>query len=307
MLRKPILALTKNRNQLAQINTICGNPEDWFSSEIFVQYGLYSTSFDFFVNWENETICNEVWIKRISDTNSIYQQNTTQLLHEISKCDGKEESNRLYRFFKKQNIIEKYMLFVDINENEWENEGGYIVELDLSNKDTNKITYYNVEEIQDKIKNLRKKPASIGKAGLIYSTSSLEGYLSKQQFFWPGDVDTLLYDSNNEVVAIIEFKKHTKNSKIPFNEQKLSNYLSRDILKYKSLALLRDRFKTNLFVIYYPIPEDINYIIIEKLEGSPHSLLVSERYELKLPNKQYKNTMEDFAKRFITKILKQIT
>lgn len=304
VLRKPTLALTKNRNSLAQINNICGNPEDWFSSEVFVQNGLYSTSFDFFVDWENETICNEAWIKRISDTKYIYEQNTSQLLKEISNCDGVEESNRLYKFFKEQNISEKYMLLMDVDEREWEKEDTYIVEVDLSSNDTNKINYYNAVEIQDKIKKLRKKPASIGRAGLIYSTSSLEGYLSKQEFFWSGDVDTLIYDNNNEVVAVIEFKKHTKNSKIPFKEQRLSNYLSKDILKYKSLAFLRDRFMTKLFVVYYPIPENIDYIILEKLEGSPDSLFASERYELKLPNKENKNTIEDFAKEFITKILK---
>lgn len=302
MLRKPILALTKNRKKLAQCNNICGNPEEWFSSEIFLQNRIYTTSFDFFVNWENSTISDEIWIKRISDTKYNIDQNTNKLINEILSLDGIDETKRLCSFFKYYNIIEKYMIFRDVDENEWENGHEHIIEVNLSNN--NKISYYNIKEIQNKIKSLRKKSASIGNAGLIYSTSSLEGYLSKQEYFWPGDVDTLLYDSNNKVVAIIEFKKHTSNSKIPFSDQKLSNYLKKDILKYKSLALLRDRFDTRLFVLYYPIPVDIDYIIVEELNGAVNSLYVNERHEVKLPRIQDNNSLNEFASEFIRKILK---
>jgi hypothetical protein len=105
------------------------------------------------------------------------------------------------------------------------------------------------------------------------------------------------------VVAIIEFKKHTARSRIPFGEQRITNYLNRDILKYKSLALLRDKFQTDLFVLYYPIPRNIDYIIVEKLDGAADALYASERYELELPNCRRNDRIRAFANAFITNVL----
>lgn len=67
MLSKPILALTSDRTHTAQVNDYCGDPEKWFDSKPFRDRKLYATSFDFFVDWETEQVCDEIWIKRISD------------------------------------------------------------------------------------------------------------------------------------------------------------------------------------------------------------------------------------------------
>lgn len=305
MLSKPVLALNADRSRKAQENEICGNPEDWFDSSYFREKGLYAASFDFFVNWENESICDEVWIKRISDSASIQNQSGSELLKLISACDGREKSNLLYCFLARQRMIEKYMIFRDVPEREWESGEEKVVELDLSKHRNVSVSHYNAAEIQEKIKKLRRKPASIGKAGLIYSTSYLEGYLSKKQYFWPGDVDTVLYNKDYNVEAIIEFKKHTSNSRIPFEKQGIDNYLEKDILKYKSLAMLRDRFQTDLFVLYYPIPSDLHSIIIEKIVGSVNNLYASERYNLDLPKKNSADSMKVFAERFISEVLKR--
>lgn len=305
MLRKPILALTSDRTHMAQTNDYCGNPEDWFDSQPFRERNLYATSFDFFIDWETGIVCDEVWIKRISDSDKIHEQSETELLNLISDCDGKEKSNRVYQFMKYQQLIEKYMLFRDVPENQWANGEEKVVELDLSRYKNGSVSQFDAKEIQDKISLLRQRFVPIGKAGLIYSTSSLEGYLSRQPYFWPGDADTVLFDENNDVVAIIEFKKHTANSRIPFEKQKITNYLERDKLKYESLALLRDRFQTDLFVLYYPIPRNIDYMIIEKLDGAAKELYASERYELKLPNFRRNDQIREFADSFITKVLRR--
>ena len=304
MLRKPILALTSNRIRTAQVNDYCGDPEEWFDSQAFRERDLYATSFDFFVDWETERVCDEVWIKRISDSDMIHTQNEAQLLDLISKCDGREKSNRLYSFMTYQGMTEKYFLFRDVPEKAWENGQEKVVELDMSRLRNGSVSQFDASEIQEKIRRLRRRPAPIGRAGLIYSTSSLEGYLSRKPYFWPGDVDTVLFDGNNNVVAIIEFKKHTENSRIPFAEQKIDNYFSKDILKYKSLALLRDKFETSLFVLYYPIPRDINYVIIEKLDGTADALFASERFELELPDRRRNDTIRAFADAFITNVLR---
>lgn len=303
MLRKPVLALTSDRNRMAQMNDYCGNPEDWFDSQPFRDKNLYATSFDFFVDWEANKVCNEVWIKRISDSDTIHQQGEAELLELIADCDGREKSNRLYLFMVYQHMIEKYMLFRDVPEERWENGEEKVVELNMSRYRNGSVTQLDVNEIQQMICQLRKRPAPIGNAGLIYSTSSLESYLSRQPYFWPGDADTVLFDENNEVVAIIEFKKHTANSRIPFAEQKITNYLNRDVLKYKSLALLRDKFQTDLYVLYYPIPQDIDYVIVEKLDGTVDELYASQRYELVLPDYRRNDGIRAFANSFITNVL----
>ena len=305
MLSKPVLALTADRTRRAQINDYCGDPEEWFDSQYFRNYGLYSASFDFFVNWNNETICDEVWIKRISDSDDIHHQTYEELMELIAECDGRDKSNQLFRLFSYHQMIEKYMLFRDVPEREWENGEEKIVELDISRYRQGVVSSYDVYEIQEKIMNLRRRPAPIGNAGLIYSTSTLEGYLSRQPYFWPGDADTVLFNDAYDVEAVIEFKKHTASSRIPFQSQRLSNYLARDILKYKSLALLRDRFNTDLFVLYYPIPANIDYVIVEKIDGNPNGLYATNRLELELPDRRREDCMEAFAEEFVTRVLRR--
>ena len=306
MLRKPILALAADRTRKAQINHVCGDPEAWFDSQPFWERNLYAASFDFFVDWESEQVCDEVWIKRISDSDSIQEKSETELLRLISACDGEEKSNRIYLFLAAQGMKEKYMLFRDdVPEAQWESGQEKVVELDLSRYKENSVARYDAKEIQEKIRQLRKRPVPIGRAGLIYATSSLEGYLSRQPYFWPGDADTVIFDGKNEAAAILEFKKHTARSKIPFADQKITNYLQKDYLKYKSLALLRDRLHTDLFVLYYPIQKEIPYMIIEKLDGPADALFASERYEIPLPNYRKADQMRAFADQFITDVLKR--
>lgn len=286
----------------AKNNEICGNPEDWFTTDFFRDKGIHAASFDFFVDWTENKICDEIWIKRISDTDEIFQSSSSELLKQIAECDGVEYSNELYFFLKAKGIKEKYMLFRNVPEKEWENGEEQVVELDMSECKNISIEYYNAKEIQEKIGKLRKRPASIGRAGLIYSTSSLEGYLSKQEYFWPGDVDTILFDTSNNVRAIIEFKKHTDRSSIPFHKQNIKNYLNRDILKYTSLALLRDRFNTDLYVLYFPTQKDLDYIICEKLEGMGEEIKASKKIKMELPICKSATSMKKFADNFMDMI-----
>ena len=151
MLSKPVLAKTNNRNIRAQLNDFCGDPEEWFDTTYFNDEGIYATSFDFFVNWETETICDEVWIKRISDSDQIYEQSEAQLLEMIAECDGREKSNRLFRFLLHQNMIEKYMLFRNVSEERWANGDEKVVEIDMSKYQHDSISKYDSSQIQEKI------------------------------------------------------------------------------------------------------------------------------------------------------------
>lgn len=302
MLSKPVLAKRDNRNIVAPINTYCGDPEEWFQTDSFAKKKIHAASFDFFVDWSTEKICDEVWIKRISDSDDIYNKNEAELIEMISDHEGRDKARALNYFLRVNKMHEKYMLFRDVPEKEWETRNEKVVELDLSKYKKGSVSYADVVQLEEEIRNFRKIPASIGKAGLVYSTSSLEGYMSKRNYFWPGDVDTLLFDDANNVVALIEFKKHTSASKIPFENQGISNYGVKDKLKYKSLALLRDRFCSSLYVIYYPIPSNISYMILERIEGNPNNLWSKWKKKIKLPNIRSEIEMEEFSDNFLSAI-----
>lgn len=299
MLRKPVLALTANRSRFAAENAVCGNPENWFLTETFKRKGIHAASFDFFVDWERKEVCDEVWIKRISDSADIFSLSKWELRDRIVQTDGENESRSLYYFLRTQGLKEKYMLFRDVPENVWEQGNEKIVELNLTDFSRNAVSYLSIDELQNKIRELRKRPAPIGNAGLIYSTSALESCLSKKPYFWPGDVDTVLYDAKNEAVAILEFKKHTARSRRPFEEQTLANYAEKDRLKYESLGLLRDKLRTELYIVYYPIPSDINYIWVERIQGGYDSLHTAARYRLQLPDIHDTGSLNLFAESFM--------
>lgn len=283
----------------ARENEISGNPESWFRSESFLSRGIHVASFDFFVNWKERSVCNEVWIKRVSDSDDIFTKTAKELRDSISACDGKDDCNNLYSFFRHHGITQKYMLFRDIPLAQWETDSEHIVQLDLSLLSDDSISYLSVNDIQNQIKELRHKSVPIGKSGLKYATSSLETHLSHKPYFWPGDCDVLLYDKNNDVLAIVEIKKHTKSSKIDFQDQNISNYVDRDQLKYKSLGLLQSKFSTKLFVLYYSVEPEHDYILLEELTGPYYALQQKHIQRIALPQKDNSDSLEHFAELFL--------
>ena len=283
----------------ARENETSGNPESWFRSEYFQNRGIYVASFDFFVNWKRNNVCDEVWIKRVSDSDDIFTQTAKELRDSISACDGQDDCNRLYYFFKHHGITQKYMLFRNVSLERWETGCEQIVQLDLTQLTDDSISYLSVDAVQNQIKDLRQNAVSIGKAGLKYATSSLEDYLSLQPYFWPGDCDVLLYDEHNNVLAIIEIKKHTHSSKIAFHDQNISNYIDRDRLKYQSLGLLQSKFHTRLFVLYYSVEPENDYILLEELTGEYYALRQKRIQRLPLPQTGNKDSLHQFAELFL--------
>lgn len=300
MLSKPLHANYHCQTPIpSRENETSGNPEYWFRSEYFQNRGIYVASFDFFVNWKKNAVCDEVWIKRASDSDDIFTKTAKELRSSIAVCDGQDDCNRLYYFFKHHSITQKYMLFRDVPLTQWENGGERIVQLDLSQLTDDSISYLSVDDVQDQIKQLRQKSVPIGRNGLKYATSSLETYLSTQPYFWPGDCDILLYDEHYNVLAIIEIKKHTKSSKIAFEDQKISNYVNRDQLKYKSLGLLKAKFRTKLFVLYYSVEPEHDYILLEKLTGPYYDLRQDSIQRIALPKKNSNDSLEQFSEAFV--------
>lgn len=299
MLIKPYHAKCENRNIIARVNEISGEPEGWFDPTYMSQRNFYTLSFDFFVNWATNQVPNEIWLKRIVSQNVQWPNlNGQELYRGVCDLDTQLFVNNLRGFCDTNGFYGKYMLFRDLLVNEWSNNPREIVKLDVNSLNTN---LYSPSEIEEQIYNLRRQTFNLD--GLFWSYSSLECWLSKRPNFWPGDLDNIIVEQNtHRPRAILEYKKHTMRT--PLNEQTLMNYRDRDRRKYESLGLFRDRLSdTNnvvkLFIIFYSTDRNVDYIKIEQLDGAYNNLNVINTYYLALPNISNRESIQQYCNAII--------
>lgn len=293
MLSKPVLARCDNRSRQAKKHPSSGDPEEWLIDPYLASYGLLGLSFDFFVNWKTGSIPNELWIKRIVNNSFTPwpMKHAGNVPTEIYRCDGEEKVRQLCRFADTHNFTCHYFLFKEsfylFNRTE------YSVEVRFNEKgDVVHIRKFKLSDLKDRIREIRGQPFS-SKKTLVYGQTALECYLSNNtSAIWPGDADLVLVDSNFTPRVIIEFKKHTSYSSIPFDKQKFSNYYPKDDpYKYDSFAYFRDHF-TNapsalpIVVLYYSIEIDHDYVMLEPIEGSAPKRLraATDPVRIPLPN-----------------------
>ena len=62
MIFKPVPKSCSSAETLSKKNMVAGEPEDWFTNDLLNKYQLKQISFDFFVNWSNNTISPEFWV-----------------------------------------------------------------------------------------------------------------------------------------------------------------------------------------------------------------------------------------------------
>ncbi|MDZ7362714.1 MAG: hypothetical protein ONB46_18600 [candidate division KSB1 bacterium] len=152
-----------------------------------------------------------------------------------------------------------------------------------------------------RIRKLRGDRVPLGPGGLVYSTSSLECFLSKTADFWPGDADAVLVDGKNLARAILEFKKH--NLDTPIENQTLQNYRDRDKLKYQSLGLLHDRLQAAatlpILLVYYPTQSHIKNVKIERLAGPYDALHVVDAHVSELPRRSAADSFCRFSEEVV--------
>ena len=65
MLNKAILARCDNRTRRANTHPFSGEPEEWVADTYLERHNLEGFTFDFFVNWSNYSISNQLWLKRV--------------------------------------------------------------------------------------------------------------------------------------------------------------------------------------------------------------------------------------------------
>ena len=290
MLSKPILAKCDDRTRQARTHPD-REPEKWLADPHLALHGLVGLTFNFFVNWNAGSIPNQLWIKRIVDKSinpkSIISSHDI-ISEAIYQCDGKEKVEKFCEFANKYSWSCHYFLIQEFPN--YKNPLFNYVEVTFDeNGSVIDVQEISLSTLVKRIQHLRGGPFSTKKT-LNYATTSLECFLSKQtSAAWPGDADMVLVDANFTPVAIIEFKKHTSYSDIPFADQKLSKYYRKDPLKYDSFAYFRDHFTDDpstlpIIVLYYSIEAHINQVMLELIEGAAGSLTATDPVPIPLPN-----------------------
>lgn len=286
MLTKPKLAKSTDRTVLPKSHPTAGDPELWFSNRLLAEYECFGISFDFFIDWSDETVSPEVWVKRIATSNEDLSDLSEEAIYKlIIACDGKDELQQAAAFLHSHNLEFKYLLFAESND--WNKYPAPIVEVTIDeNGDVTAVEQISLNELRNKIKRLSGGPVRVGTKGLNYSTSSLEAYLSLTDSLYPGDLDQIIINDEGEAIAILEYKKHTLDT--PIENQALKNYYpSPDRRKYDRIAILRDYIDESLpiVVVYYPTKTHIKSVKLELLQGVKGQLSTKKTKLVTLPTK----------------------
>ena len=308
MLNEPILAYCNNRARLADTHPCSGEPEEWLADTYLEPHCLVGLTFDFFVNWRSRSISNRLWVKRIVEPSFTPWP---VLSHDISsaiyQCDGEEKVKQLCRFAAEHGMSCHYFLFKESPNSQHVPAPIVAVSFDGKGLVTD-VREVELSILKSRIQRWSGGPIRVGSKGLTLGLSTLECYLSKTDAAWPADADLVLVDSNSTPHAIIEFKKHTSRSRIPFADQEFSNYYPRpDGSKYNRLALLRDFLNDGtadlpIIVVYYSITESVNDVKLERVEGVDRRLRATDYELVPLPNADD----EESCKKFIESLVRVI-
>lgn len=261
---EPILARCYDRSNIAKVNPVIGEPQQYINNNLLRQLGLVGISFDFFIDWKNLLFNREVWIKLP------YHGTRLPNTELISLLKNQDRFVNLVKFSKHNNLSVSAIIFDDYQD--WSNSQSFVTNAywpsDHINKNGLLLNDISINEIKHRIIKMSGGEIKIGKKGLIYGTSRLECYLSHTDALWPGDVDLLIYSSRDfSPLAIIEYKKHTNNSKIPFDNQNIKNYYPYpDQRKYDRLIYLSNQLTSRpipIYIFYYSTNSEETYLLVE--------------------------------------------
>lgn len=215
------------------------DPNAWISLALPPRWKIYS--FHFFVDWNHTPprIGRRVWLSRAIRFDSSEEYMSAGRAHvESALLDS--ESWRDYKALKL--ALERYalrpevILLPELPAHEISDSTRIWVcrEADDATLD---VRQHTVDDLKRVIRRESGGPVSVGKKGLSYGTSAIECYLSHTDSAYPGDVDCLIVDENNNAVCIIEHKKHT----------------------------LRDMIGAHLIERYFPYPDGRKYRRLDAL------------------------------------------
>lgn len=250
------------------LHPTAGGPEDWMVGS--------TVSFDFFVDWEHETVANEIWVKLLLDAGETLAGGEAASELEAMIRPAYPDYGRLLRFADQAGFQVHFMAIDDSQD--WSQKKAGIVEIV---QEANGLACRPVPltELRERIAECSGAHFRIGKKGLKLCTTELEGWLAANtDTLWPGDADgVVLNKGTDEPLALLEYRKHTKGSRLTDVTQYYES--GADKKKYDRLDILARRMNVPLVVLTYPTVETIKTVKLDLVkieEGSmkiPHSAI----------------------------------
>ncbi len=304
----PFHCKSDDRTRLSPYNMMCGDPMTWFDNALFRNEGINATTFDFFINWNDKTLQPIAWVKRTLTGNAV--STPKEIMDAIIKCDGNDKFLAVKNFCAANKIELSYILVPDIPCEEWSNAENKVMLFNVEkyeNGSTDSVSQLSVKELINLIHTYRVKydKAKMDKGGLIYSTTTLEYFLSRHHTdigyegdaLYPGDADIVLFDDNYTPLAVIEIKKHNEGSKKyaeTIEQESIDKYKQMDRLKYESLDILQKELDCKFYMLFFPTTNE-KKIKMEKVKN----LKVEEEKIFSLPNIHSPISMMEFNKDFL--------
>lgn len=233
-------ALTADRSKIS----VGPNPSDWITSYLPLNWNLFS--FHFFVDWSISPIVSgtDVWLTRLVRFNenegpeNVNESNLEDLFASTPDANLTKKLGAVCASYT-QNL--KVVLLPEISVADIQATTPIWTIGYQSNGEFN-VKTRSVEALRYEIQRCSGGPVQIGRKGLIYSTSAIEGFLSLTDSAYPGDVDAVIVNDNGVVRCVIEYKKHTLEA--PLEDYLVDRYYPRpDGRKYLRLQSLVSAYR----------------------------------------------------------------
>lgn len=276
----PQLARCDNRTVIAAENPIILGPNDWVDEIAALDANIIATSFDFFVDWTTSPLAvqDEFWFKFPVTGDVGLEKVDEEVLRKVLRCN--QDFVALSRVCQKMNLEAKAIMF---NAEEDYKDSTSVVVFTVSGIDkTSGFELINLLELKNRIKGLSGGNISIGRKGLIYGTTRLECFLSGTDALWPGDADLMMYAKDSDrIIALFEFKKHTRQARATFEQQDISLYYpSPDGRKYNRLMALSQKFDYDIpvYLVFYCNFREQTELIVQRLVSVGDGIESAERF-----------------------------
>lgn len=269
LLNVPRLARSTDRSQLVREPEGIAGLIDLATRRAPVA-GAVATSFDFFIDWDRRALEGYAWIKR---TLSPGQALPTSRETVETALAADAAIRRCCRFAHAQGNGVTVAIFDDARD--WgQSRDRDILVVNLPPDRPMRMTSVTLGDLQGAIRVKSGGAMRIGAKGLVYSTTALEAHLSTTTSPWPGDADLVVCGADDhEPRCVIEMKKHTDRSTLPFDRQRVENYagpVGPDQRKYDRLSLLAEKVSAGgplpLFTLYYSTVRGEDGLRLERMD-----------------------------------------
>lgn len=252
------------------------NPLRWI--ERALTSDMKSVSFHFFMNWNCNpvSVVGPLWLTRLvtaSNAGELTAASDSSVLAAFHDSGYENELRDIASLANQLSTTAACVLLGEMETRSLGNESpAWLVTLNGESKPPCDIERITLAGLSQRIENIRRSSAALGRKGLTYGTSAIECWLSKTGNLYPGDCDCLIV-KDGRPAALLEMKKHTLTAPISNNLAE-QYYPIPDGRKYDSLFALKRRieqaFGNDLpfAVVYYATRFPAYRVQVLQLTGS---------------------------------------